>query len=79
MSQKIINYVTVGLLVLILVIGAYTYPKPVKEPVKAQEPTLEELKKQNDEALEKTRKELKDKELEAQILELKKQQESLKA
>lgn len=78
MSTKIINYVSIALVILLLIVGAYTYPKPTSKEVKTEEPSLEQLKKINDEALEKTKKELKDKELEAQILELKKQQESLK-
>ena len=76
--SKIINYVSIALVILLLILGAYTYPKPTSKEVKTEEPSLEQLKKINDEALEKTKKELKDKELEAQILELKKQQESLK-
>lgn len=48
--SKIINYITAGLVIIVLIIGAYTYNRPpeIKE-VKAQEPTLEERKKIIDE------------------------------
>jgi hypothetical protein len=76
--SKIINYASIAVIILLLIVGAYTYPKPTVKEVKAEQPSLEQLKKINDEALEKVKKDLKDKEIEAQILDLKKQQESLK-
>jgi hypothetical protein len=79
-KTNIIKMLSVGALILLVGISAYTYPKSEPTIVQAEEPqpTLEQLKTENDLRLEEARKKLEAEELEKQILELKEKQESLK-